>query len=466
MELYLLFESAAGYVLLHATEWEQIGQDDNAVQLALNEVESFGRFVEFKAFHPFQNAEEALSNMKAIANSEATDILKAFLERSLPKKKKKYHLGLCDPSLAKALSESGFSVAYDKNVIELLRACRLHLRRFVKQLKDSEYHKFQIGLGHSYSRSNIQFDPNRQDKPITQSIALIDSLDKNINLFAMRVKEWYCWHFPELGKIVTDNVKFVEAVKLIRVRDEFDNERLDELTTLVQSEDIANEILQAMKTSMGQDITEADMENIEIFADQVIKLSLERAHLSHYLQDKLTKVAPNLQVLLGDTLAARLISHAGSLTTLAKYPASTIQILGAEKALFRALKSKGNTPKYGLLFQSSFIGRAAQKNKGRISRYLANKSSLCARIDFFNNVQSNVFGTKMKEQVEERMTYLTEKTAPRKNLDVMREAVAEYNEACHVKKKKRKRATSLPEVDEGSADVGETRKSRHKRTSV
>ena len=111
-------------------------------------------------------------------------------------------------------------------------------------------------------------------------------------------------------------------------------------------------------------------------------------------------VAPNLQALIGDTVAARLISHAGSLTNLAKYPASTVQILGAEKALFRALKTRGNTPKYGLIFHSSFIGRAGAKNKGRISRYLANKCSIACRIDNFSESSTSRFGEKLREQVE------------------------------------------------------------------
>merc|ERR1712179_359916 len=93
-------------------------------------------------------------------------------------------------------------------------------------------------------------------------------------------------------------------------------------------------------------------------------------------------VAPNMSALIGEVVGARLISHAGSLTKLAKYPASTVQILGAEKALFRALKTKGNTPKYGLLFHSTFIGRATAKNKGRISRFLVNKCTIASRIDF------------------------------------------------------------------------------------
>merc|ERR1740138_1300680 len=105
-----------------------------------------------------------------------------------------------------------------------------------------------------------------------------------------------------------------------------------------------------------------------------------RSLLNSYLTSKMELVAPNLSGLIGEMVGARLISHAGSLTSLAKYPASTVQILGAEKALFRALKTRDNTPKYGLIFHSSFISRAASKNKGRISRYLANKCSIAARI--------------------------------------------------------------------------------------
>jgi nucleolar protein 56 len=119
---------------------------------------------------------------------------------------------------------------------------------------------------------------------------------------------------------------------------------------------------------MGFEISDADISSILLFSKRVVSLTEYRKQLSEYLKSKMDVVAPNLAQLIGDTVGARLIAHAGSLTNLAKYPASTIQILGAEKALFRALKTKGNTPKYGLLFHSSFIGRAAPKNKGRISR--------------------------------------------------------------------------------------------------
>lgn len=107
-------------------------------------------------------------------------------------------------------------------------------------------------------------------------------------------------------------------------------------------------------------------------------------------------VAPNLTAVVGENVGAKLVSHAGGLSNLVKYPASTVQILGAEKALFRALKKKGNTPKYGLLYHSSFIGKAAGKDKGKISRYLANKCSIAARLDFFLVNPTNKFGSKMK----------------------------------------------------------------------
>lgn len=137
-------------------------------------------------------------------------------------------------------------------------------------------------------------------------------------------------------------------------------------------------------------------------------------------------VAPNLTALIGEMVGSKLISHSGSLINLAKYPASTIQILGAEKALFRALKTRGKTPKYGLIFNSTFIGRAGQKNKGRISRYLANKCAIAARIDSFSETQqTTAFGEKLKEQMEERLNFLATGARPKKNKDAMKEVLDE-----------------------------------------
>merc|ERR1711971_487031 len=165
--------------------------------------------------------------------------------------------------------------------------------------------------------------------------------------------------------------------------------------------------------SMGMDISPIDLLNINMFAARLIGLSDYRKELVVYLRNKMKSVAPNLAALIGDVVGARLISHAGSITNLAKYPASTVQILGAEKALFRALKKKGNTPKYGLIFHSTFIGRAAQKNKGRISRYLANKATIASRLDCFSEEPNAIVGQVLKQQVEDRLNFFETGETPK-----------------------------------------------------
>lgn len=132
---------------------------------------------------------------------------------------------------------------------------------------------------------------------------------------------------------------------------------------------------------MGTDITDQDVMNIQSLAEQVISMTEYRSQLYEYLRNRMNAIAPNLTILTGELVGARLIAHAGSLINLAKQPASTVQILGAEKALFRALKTKHDTPKYGLIYHASLIGQAAPKHKGKISRVLAAKASLAIRVD-------------------------------------------------------------------------------------
>merc|ERR1712080_185132 len=205
---------------------------------------------------------------------------------------------------------------------------------------------------------------------------------------------------------------------------------------------------------MGMDISVIDLINIERFSRRVVALSKYRTQLQDYLRSKMSSVAPNLAVLIGEVVGARLISHAGSLTNLAKYPASTVQILGAEKALFRALKTKGNTPKYGLIFHSSFIGRAGSKNKGRISRFLANKCSIASRIDCFSDVSTKKFGEKLKEQVEDRLKFYESGDLPKKNVEAMQEAIAAVKEEASAfeevqgKKKKKEKKNKKRKADE------------------
>ena len=273
----------------------------------------------------------------------------------------------------------------------------MHFNKILKKLKDDEVKQAQLGLAHSYSRAKCAQDVNRQDKPIIQTIALIEQLDKNINTFCMRLKEWFSWHFPELAKIITDNTIYTKVVHMIRNRDGCTEDKLADIEALTLDEDKAREIVEAAKISMGTEFSEVDEAQIMRFCERVVNLVLQREALGEYLKERMTVVAPNLTALIGENVGSKLIAHSGSLVNLAKYPASTIQILGAEKALFRALKTKGKTPKYGLIFNSTFIGRAGTKNKGRISRYLANKSAIASRLDAFSVNPNSRFGEKLRE---------------------------------------------------------------------
>ncbi|KAJ2798557.1 Nucleolar protein 56, partial [Coemansia helicoidea] len=197
------------------------------------------------------------------------------------------------------------------------------------------------------------------------------------------------------------------------------SDSVDMLTEITEDAAIAQQIVDASRASMGTDISDIDLLNIESFASRVISLCEYRKSLYDYLLSKMDAVAPNLAALIGDIVGARLIAHAGSLTNLSKYPASTVQILGAEKALFRALKTRGNTPKYGLIYNSSFIGRAGTKNKGRISRFLANKATIASRIDCYSDAPTSAFGEALKQQVEDRLKFFETGEQPSKNSETM-----------------------------------------------
>jgi nucleolar protein 56 len=308
---------------------------------------------------------------------------------------------------------------------------------------------------------------------IIQAIALIDQLDKNINTFAMRVREWYGYHFPEMVRICNDNYSYAKLIQLIgrrecllqAMQEAEDAEEGAEAPELIKKmEEIlmdstkVQSIQDAARKSVGMEISDIDLINVEHFSKQVVELVEYRKELTEYLRSKMKSVAPNLAALIGDVVGARLISHAGSITNLAKYPASTVQILGAEKALFRALKKKGNTPKYGLIFHSTFIGRAAQKNKGRISRYLANKASIASRLDCFSEEPNAIVGAVLKQQVEDRLNFFETGETPKKNIDVMHAAMDALNEG----ENKKEEADDDMKTEEVEADSSAEKKKKKK----
>lgn len=479
--LFLLMESASGYALFERVKSEEIGSELDEVQSAVLDWSRFSKIVKLKAFCPFTSAQSALENINAITEGEVTEFLANFLEMNVEKKKKvkegkkdkSQHLGVIDPKLGNMISES-LSIKCQSNemILELIRGCRFHFTNLIKLLKDSDMAQAQLGLGHSYSRSKVKFNVHRVDNMIIQSIVILDTIDKDLNTFTMRVREWYSWHFPELIGIVPDNYKFCRLCKFIKQKDSINEDSLEEMEKITGDMEVAKAVLQAARSSMGAEISPIDLVNVEMFADRVISLCEYRKNLYDYLCSKMKACAPNLSALIGEQVGARLISHAGSLTNLAKAPASTVQILGAEKALFRALKTKGNTPKYGLIFHSTFIGRAAKANKGRISRYLANKCSIASRVDCFSDEPTDLIGHQLRGQVEERLEFYKTGKAPRKNVDVMKEVLAkvraqaadaESDEEMATKTKKAKKAKRKAEAEPVVEEDEKAAKKRRKK---
>ena len=238
-----------------------------------------------------------------------------------------------------------------------------------------------LGLSHSLSRHKLKFSPDKMDTMIIHAVGLLDSIDKDLNVMAMRTKEWYGWHFPEMGRILNDNLAYARVIQKMGMRS---NASQADLSDILPKE-IEDAIKSAAEISMGTEITTEDLEMIQGQAEQVIAFTEVRAQQANYISERMKAIAPNLTAHVGDLIGARLIAHAGSLANFARAPASTVQIYGAEKALFRALKTKHDTPKYGILYNASIVGQATGKNKGKIARVLAAKTVLGARIDTFSD---------------------------------------------------------------------------------
>ncbi|KAJ0245421.1 Nop domain-containing protein [Hirschfeldia incana] len=412
MTMYALYESSSGYALFDVHGIDEIGQNVEAILSSVSDFTRFGLIVKLTAFHPPKTALDALNQINAISEGYMSEELRSFLDLNLPKvnegEEAKFSLGVSDPKLGSCISEAmKIPCLSNEFVQELLRGVRQHFDRFISDFKPGDLEKSQHGLAHSYSRAKVKFNVNREDHMVIETLSLLDTLDKDIDKFAMSAREWYSGHFPELYKIVNDNYMYAQVSKIIEDKSKLSEEHVPMLTEVFGGdEDKAREVVEAGRVSFGQDLSPVDLIHVRTFAQGVIDLTDYRKKLYDYLVVKVKDVAPNLAALIGEMVAAMLISHAGSLRNLATFPSSTLQILGAEKALRRALKTKGKTPKHGLIFHSSFIGRATDRNKGRIARCLASKCSIAARVDYFGDSISSDFGEKLRGQVEERLNSL------------------------------------------------------------
>uniref|UniRef100_A0A7S0YG14 Nop domain-containing protein n=1 Tax=Polytomella parva TaxID=51329 RepID=A0A7S0YG14_9CHLO len=392
--MLLLFETPAGFALFKVQKDKL--KDASDVAQDFQTLESAQKIVKLKAFTKFENTTEALAAATALVDSKLSKGLKKFLKKNVGEEE----LAVLDKKLGGIIQEKlEIACQYSSSILELSRGVRSQLSGLIGSLAGVDLRPMSLGLSHSLSRYKLKFSPDKVDTMIVQAIGLLDDLDKELNIYAMRVREWYGWHFPEMTKIVSDNIKYAKVVKFMGIREK--SQGLDFSSIL--EEDIEQQLKDAAQISMGTEISQDDLSNIQMLADQVIELSEYRAQLYDYLKSRMTAIAPNVTVLVGELVGARLISHAGSLINLAKQPASTVQILGAEKALFRALKTKHDTPKYGLIYHASLVGQSQPKYKGKISRSLSAKAALAIRVDALGDYPDASVGLEAREKIEARL---------------------------------------------------------------
>jgi len=273
---------------------------------------------------------------------------------------------------------------------------------FVKDAKELGVWTRNVSM--ELAKLKVKGAVEKRDLIVAQAIQTLDDLDRTVNLFMGRIREWYGVHFPELDRLIEKHETYARLVVNLGDKSNF-------VFDALEKEDVpkakAEAVASVAASSMGADVAEADLAQIQALSRDVLKLYELRKGMENYLEKTMSEVAPNTQALVGSLLGARLIAVAGGLQNLALRPASTIQVLGAEKALFRSLKTGARPPKHGLIFQHALLHDAKRWQRGKIARALAGKLAIAIRADAFGG--GRYVGDTLKADLEKRLEEIREK---------------------------------------------------------
>ncbi|CAH2046128.1 unnamed protein product [Thlaspi arvense] len=383
MVMHILFETLTGFALFKLLDEgkldnvEDLGKEFSSAasaQKVSHKTLVLVQMVKLIAFHKFENIPEALEIVANLLEGAPSEVLLEFLESNC----KCEALAVADSELGSIIKEKlKIECVHNNAVMELLRGVRSQLTELIPDHQDLG--PMNLVLSRSLARDKLK----------------LKSDDK-------RVRECYGLHFPELANIIKDNILYAKSVKLI-------GDRINAVT-LDFSEILAHEVEAELKEtvgiSKGTEVSDLDLMHIRKLCDQVLSLAEYRAQLYDYLKSRMNTIAPNLSAVVGELVGARLISHGGGLLNLAKQPGSTVQTIGAEKSLFRALKTQQATPKYGLIYHTSLVSEAEPKHKGKIARSLAAKAALAIRCDAFGDGLDNTMGVQSRLKLEAHLRNL------------------------------------------------------------
>ena len=247
------------------------------------------------------------------------------------------------------------------------------------------------------SSSKVTEVSQSPDLHLIQAINTLDETDKIINSISSRLREWYGLHFPELDNLI-DSINGYSQIVLSGKRE---NISVEDFEKAGFSKDKVEMLSLIKEKSRGGNITEKNFGIVQSLAKQILNLFELRKNIEVHVDEQMKEEAPNISAILGTTVGARVLAHAGSLKRLATMPASTIQILGAEKALFRSLKTGANPPKHGILFQHATVHAAPRWQRGKIARAVAAKAAIAARVDVFGGGLNDTLLEKLNVRVKE-----------------------------------------------------------------
>ena len=341
------------------------------------------------------------SKFSRVSNGELVDEVKSLMDEILNKGIEE--IAVQPSTLISALSQNYREVSF-KELEEPINIEEVFVRNGLVRDSD-EYRRRVKEVIDSLLVTELKEAVARRDVMIVHAVHVLEDLDKQINMFYTRCREWYGLHFPELADLIDEPEEYMRIVAELGSRK---NYTVEGLKKILGSARKAEDVLEKAKTSIGAEMSPEDEERVKDVAREGLRLIKLKREQENYIKELMSAEAPNLSAIAGPILGAKLIALAGGLEKLARLPASTIQVLGAEKALFRFFRTGRGAPKHGIIFQHPYVHGSPRWQRGKIARLLAAKIAIAARIDYFSREDRS---SELRRALEERYAEIKQKYA-------------------------------------------------------
>jgi len=340
---------------------------------------------------------EVAGRLASIQMGTPTNEHRELIGELIGKKHRELTLG-SEPLVAKLrkeFREAEFEVSMPNRAGEIIRG---GLQKIAEQVGFKGVNELVREVNLILTRQKLRAEAAERDKLIIQSIGLLNEIDKFANILSGLIREWYSIHFPELSRLVPEHQAYLKLILTLGTRGRFTQASVKAAAKL--SDEDSARIAESTKSSLGATFDELDIKVLRDCAREVLALYELRERIAEYINGLMAQVAPNLRAVVGGAIGARLISIAGGLRELSRLPASTVQLLGAEKALFRALRTHARPPKHGVIYQYPEVRGAPRWQRGRIARALAGKVTIAARVD---SMSGEFVGDKLAADLKARI---------------------------------------------------------------